>query len=336
MDNRKNLLLGVFVVLFCTGVLYFSGQFSAGTATAGADVTSVASSRHSAILSDPRWNILFTAGFAVFAVFSFMLLVRSFRGTLPAGVSSPLTPCVSAFAVIFVFFVLTLAIPGMRSMLMMMLADISGVCQLILLILVVGLLLNFGHFIFLNREFMSFVSLKQHLDQLDSTDSDYLDKVERILDNETHGILKGKWRSLKAIFRHLDRADFATVMSFSDIREDLKEAKILFIIRLLPLLGLIGTVMGFVMAVVGMQQAAVNMVDFSSFKGNMLNALGGMRYAFLTTLGGMVGMVLVMMVNSLIGEARKRLLLLEDEFFYLHIFVPYVSASGKEDREDRE
>ena len=78
-----------------------------------------------------------------------------------------------------------------------------------------------------------------------------------------------------------------------------------------------------------MQAAAANMNDFNSFKGNLLDALGGMKSAFLTTLVGMVAMVLVMWVNALIDESRQRILLQEADFLYTRLFLPgkkYVSV----------
>jgi len=95
----------------------------------------------------------------------------------------------------------------------------------------------------------------------------------------------------------------------------------------LPLLGLLGTVVGFSVALVGMKKAAANMVDFSSFKGHMLDTLGGMQTAFLTTLGGIGGMLVVLLLNSMLCEARKRIMLLEDECLYLHVFLPVFKAS---------
>ncbi len=136
------------------------------------------------------------------------------------------------------------------------------------------------------------------------------------------GLLKSKWQNIKISLEETLSADYEMLVSFPDQAELLKESKVSFIIKILPILGMIGTVLGFTVAVVGMQAAAANMNDFSTFKGNLLDALGGMKTAFLTTLAGMVAMVLVMWANALIDESRRRILLQEAEFLYTRLFLP--------------
>jgi len=141
--------------------------------------------------------------------------------------------------------------------------------------------------------------------------------------NESGGILNRKWRNLSQTLQNAIYTDYEILVSFPDEHELLKESKISFVIKILPLLGMVGTVLGFTLAVVGMESAASTMNDFASFKGNLLNALGGMKTAFLTTLTGMIAMIFVMWLNSLIEESRRHILLLETEFLFISLFLPW-------------
>jgi len=199
--------------------------------------------------------------------------------------------------------------------------DTSGISQIVLIVMTIGLGAIFFQFLSLRREYVNFVDIRNRIGRLMAAKKwDLLESIA-IMDG-AQGLLKSKWRNIKIGLEETLSADYETLISFPDQAELLKESKVSFIIKILPILGMIGTVLGFTVAVVGMQGAAANMNDFSSFKGNLLNALGGMKSAFLTTLAGMVAMVLVMWVNALIDESRRRILLQEAEFLYTRLFLP--------------
>lgn len=200
--------------------------------------------------------------------------------------------------------------------------DTSGISQVIAIIMLVGLATNFLQYLSLEKEHRIFLEAEQQIIGIDPEANDWLVRIDHIM-KPRHSVLAQKWNNLRDVFEYTLHADYETLMAFPNQREFLKESKVSFIIKILPLLGMIGTVLGFTLAVTGMRDAATSMQDFSSFKGNMLESLGGMKNAFLTTLTGMVGMVIVMWINSLIEESRRRILLAEDEYLYITFFLPW-------------
>jgi len=211
--------------------------------------------------------------------------------------------------------------PMVRGVVEQMASDETGICQTILAIMLLGLGGVMLQLLGLQREHRQLIFLEDRLTASTRTAEQLLDETEKTLIG-ARGVLGEKYRNLKDAMDHAARADYETLVSFPNQRELLKESKISFVIKVLPILGMIGTVLGFTLAVLGMQSAATNMHDFASFKGNMLDALGGMKNAFLTTLAGMAGMVAVMWANSVMEEARRRVLLLEDELLYIRFFLP--------------
>jgi hypothetical protein len=199
--------------------------------------------------------------------------------------------------------------------------DTSGISQIVMIVMAIGLVVICFQFFTLRREYASFVDIRNRVKRVSGTGDWNLVQSMTIMDG-AQGLLKSKWQNIKVCFEKNLSSEYETLISFPDQAELLKESKISFIIKILPVLGMIGTVLGFTVAVVGMQSAAANMNDFSSFKGNLIEALGGMKTAFLTTLVGMVAMVLVMWVNALIDESRRRILLQEAEFLYIRFFLP--------------
>ena len=212
-------------------------------------------------------------------------------------------------------------IPSVHKTVYLAFHDTSGICQIVLTVMTIGLGAIYFQFLSLRREYVNFVDIRNRMGRLRAARKwDLLESIA-IMDS-AQGLLKSKWQNIKIGLEETISADYETLISFPDQAELLKESKVSFIIKILPVLGMIGTVLGFTLAVVGMQAAAANMNDFSSFKGNLLDALGGMKSAFLTTLAGMVAMVLVMWVNALIDESRRRILLQEAEFLYTRLFLP--------------
>ena len=199
--------------------------------------------------------------------------------------------------------------------------DTSGISQLVLIVMTIGLGVILVQFLSLRREYANFVDIRKRVSRVTTERERDLLQSMAIMDG-ARGLLESKWQNIKIGLEETLSADYETLISFPDQAELLKESKISFIIKILPVLGMIGTVLGFTVAVVGMQAAAADMNDFSSFKGNLLDALGGMKSAFLTTLAGMAAMVLVMWVNALIDESRRRILLQEAEFLYTRLFLP--------------
>lgn len=213
-------------------------------------------------------------------------------------------------------------LPSIRELVRQMIFDTSGICQIILTTMFFGLTAGLFQLLSLQREYRNFRKIENQLVTIHPDAQQQLEQVSRIM-AQTRGIFRKKWENMKNVMDYAAHADYETLMSFPNEREILKESKLSFIIKILPILGLIGTVVGFTLAVVGMQSAASSMADFSSFKGNMLEALGGMKTAFLTTLTGMIGMLLVMWISSLLEESRRRILLMEDEFLYIRSFLPW-------------
>ena len=215
------------------------------------------------------------------------------------------------------------AVPAVQETVIHMILEPSGICQLIMVIMLIGLGVNCFQFFSLRSEYHSFIRVKYQLEGLTFRDEEHLNHVIDVMDH-SQGLLRRKWQNLKESIEYAQHPDFDTLASFPDQHELLKEGKISLIIRILPVLGIVGTVTGFSLAVVGMLDAASNMNDFYGFKGNLIVSLGGMKSAFLTTLAGMVAMIIVMWLNSLIEESRQRVLLIEAEFLYVRIFLPWL------------
>jgi len=214
-------------------------------------------------------------------------------------------------------------LPGqVRGTLPLVFQDASGISQLIFLIMVLGLAIIVLQFFYLRGEYNGFLRIRERLASLRIQDEEHFDQAVTVMHQST-GLLRSKWENLRHIFEAALHADYDMLISFPDQQELLKESKISFIIKILPIFGMIGTILGFTLAVVGMQTAATNMSDFSTFKGNLLDALGGMKVAFVTTLTGLVAMAMVMWLNTMIEESRRRILLMEAEFLYLRLFLPW-------------
>ncbi len=222
-----------------------------------------------------------------------------------------------------------LIIAPIREMLAMMLVEKSGISQIILAVILFGVSLCVFQFQRQRREYHEFIALRAAVSRLSADDPAYPERIRVLFERLPRGALKSKWRNLLESSKLYGcHPDFETLVSLVDERQSLKESKVVFSIKALPLLGLLGTVVGFSVALVGMKKAAANMVDFTSFKGNMMETLGGMQTAFLTTLGGIGGMIIVLLLNSMLCEARKRIMLLEDEFLYIHVFLPLSRTSA--------
>jgi len=221
-----------------------------------------------------------------------------------------------------ILFRLLWSVPSVKATIILMFYDGSGICQLILLIMFMGLTINFLQFLSLQNEYKGFLKTRSKLAARSPDNQDQLEPISQVM-NESGGILNRKWRNLSQTLQNAIYTDYEILVSFPDEHELLKESKISFVIKILPLLGMVGTVLGFTLAVVGMESAASTMNDFASFKGNLLNALGGMKTAFLTTLTGMIAMIFVMWLNSLIEESRRHILLLETEFLFISLFLPW-------------
>lgn len=274
--------------------------------------------------------------FALFSIGMVVLLIYTVRSVRsPRLKADPLlTPRLTIFFLL-VMTPLVVAFPPVFETVRLMFVDQSGISQIILIIMTAGIGIDLYQYRSLANELRSCQTILDSAQSLHNIHaSNYLEKLQSIIREHATGNLLGKWRNLKDVEAHHDVADFELLMSFPNQSEFLREGKINFIIKLLPLLGMIGTIVGFVAAVVGMQSAAANMVNFESFKGNMVDALGGMRTAFVTTLAGLVGMIIVMFLNSALLESRRRILLMEDEFFYKFLFLPYKKNPAKKEESD--
>lgn len=209
-----------------------------------------------------------------------------------------------------------------RHTMLLAIEDPSGISQFIIAIMLLGLSVIIYHFIFLHKEYGAFLRIKSIVSRMPVEDLDGINKIMSLM-NDSTGLLKDKWLNLKYTLEADLSPDYELLISFHDQRELLKEYKLGFIVKILPIIGMLGTILGFTLAVVGMQTAAVNMSDFFTFKGNLLDALGGMKVAFLTTLMGLISMAIVMWLNSQIEEVRRHILLLEAELLYIHVYLPW-------------
>ena len=231
-------------------------------------------------------------------------------------------PKLTAFLLI-ILFRFSWEISGIRATIILMLVDSSGICQLIMTIMSIGLGACTLQFLSLRNEYRGFLRARSDAGRISFHDEKQAAHVMEVMD-ETQGLLRRKWENLKNTIKYAQHGDFDALTDFPDQHELLKEGKISFIIKILPILGIVGTVAGFTLAVVGMLDAAADMNDFYSFKANLIASLGGMKSAFLTTLAGMVAMVLVMWLNVMIEDSRRRVLLIEAEFLYVRIFLPWL------------
>jgi biopolymer transport protein ExbB/TolQ len=279
-----------------------------------------------------RWGWIIPLGIGAVVAFYIIKRNNSESTVLKAG---PLLLPQLALLFLFVCLVTGVTIPAVQETLQLMLYEKSGICIFILILMIVGIGINIYQFIFLSYEYWSFRDLEENLDNTERMNSAEYQKIQQLMELSARGIFKEKWSNIKKSIDCIHYSDFELLMSYPREREELKESKISFIIKTLPLLGMIGTVTGFILAVAGMQGAASNMVDFSSFKGHMIGSLDGMQNAFLTTLAGMVGMVVVMLLNSLLAETRKRILLFQDEFLYIKIYLPYLKFYKESQREEK-
>ena len=250
-----------------------------------------------------------------------------FRGRRMFGAvkleSSPLRAPAIGMVVLLLVVAYGLSVPAIQNDLNMMLHETTGICRVILTIMLLALGSSVWQFLALRREHQAFLTVKGLSTPLDRSDPELPTKLERLFNLYAIGTLAEKWRNLKAAAAYADLADYETLMAFPDQREALRESKISFVIKALPLMGMVGTVAGFVIAMIGMLAAATHMADFNSFKGSMLSSLDGMSSSFLTTLSGMGAMLLVMFLNTLVAESRSRVMLLEDEYLYLHVYLPW-------------
>lgn len=267
-----------------------------------------------AIFSWASWIIGCGAGFLCI----YALCVRISRSK-----EDPLFAPMTTLLLFVFLFRLFLSVPGVKKTVILMLLDPSGISQLIMVIMLIGLGICCFQLFSLRKEYRGFVRVRSQIEGLLLNSENQLDAIKAVLD-QSQGLLKRKWINLKDSIAYAHHPDFDTLADFPDQREILKEGKISFIIKILPVLGIIGTVAGFTLAVVGMLDAASNMNDFYNFKGNLIASLGGMKSAFLTTLAGMVAMIIVMWINSVIEESRRRVLLIEAEFLYVRVFLPWL------------
>jgi hypothetical protein len=320
---RKSIVLPLLIVVLSCGVLLLSGSFLQDTGIAGnGDAAGVPSGYLSFL------HLSVTAVCAGTAVVLFLLLLRSIIPSASSReVSNPLRGPAFGFAGMLLFLMLVAIVPPLRGLFGMMVRDSSGICQTVVVVTASGILASFLQFLFLSREFRDLERLRRGTESRTGREDSFQNPLFEQMGDDS--MLKRKWRAIRETEGN-PRADFETLVSFSDLLEIGKESRISCFIKVLPLLGLIGTVTGFVTAVSGMQRAAAGMADFSSFKGDMLGALGGMETAFLTTLAGMVGMVLLMSLHSLLSEARKRILTLENEFLYTRYFAPGTNSGSSQ------
>lgn len=240
----------------------------------------------------------------------------------------PLFPIKGTLLLLVVLLRLAWEVQTVRATLIQAIRDSSGICQVIMVVFAIGLASCLLHFLWLKREYNGFLKVRSRLVSVPLKKREDMDEALSIME-EARGLLRNKWHNVKENLQDNLNSEYDTLITFPDQREFLKEGKVTFIIKILPIIGMVGTVLGFTVAVVGMQQAAGTMSDFTSFKGNLLQALGGMKTAFLTTLVGMVAMLLVMWVNSLIEQARRQVLSSEAEFLYMRLFLPLRKITQK-------
>ena len=253
---------------------------------------------------------------------------RKARLGLSGGDGDPLWSVSLTMGFLLLLIPLSFVIPPMRELIMLMVFEKSGISQIILAVAALGSILTVFQYFELRRELMAFAEAKAALSRLPKDDPKYPEQMSAIHLSIEGCALKSKWTNMLDSRKTIGNVpDFEILTSLVDEREMLRESKVVFSIKALPLLGLFGTVVGFSVALVGMKEAAANMVDFNSFKGNMMSTLGGMQTAFLTTMGGIGGMLLVLLLNSMLCEARRRIMLLEDEFLYIHVYLPMFKSS---------
>lgn len=312
-------LLGIFTSVWFYA---FSKSPGGGTTTAAANAITSASLQRGHLVAAVLCLLL------IVAIWVFLYRGRQDFGAVQFEndpVRAPILGLVATLALI----AFGLCLPAVQESVNMMLRETTYICRMILVIMVLGLAGNAWQVFTLRREHRAFQAVKGLSTPLDRGDPELPHKLERIFNLHAAGALAEKWRNLKAAAAYSDLADYETLMAFPDQREFLRESRISFVIKILPLMGLLGTVVGFVMAVVGMQQAATKMSDFNAFKDSMLSSLDGMSSAFLTTLAGIAAMLLVMFVNVLVAEARNRVMLLEDEHLYLSVYLPWRRLLGE-------
>jgi hypothetical protein len=275
-----------------------------------------------------RGNAIFSWASGIFALLATFILLYIVIKHFLEKEDDPLFSPKATLLLMIVLMRLSVEVPNVHKTLSLAFRDTSGISQLVLLVMTIGLVTIFFQFLSLRQEFANFVIIRDRMAY--QGEAEQWDPVKSLaIMEDAQGLLRAKWQNIKISIQKGLSSDYETLVSFPDQAELLKESKVSFIIKILPVLGMIGTVLGFTVAVVGMQAAAANMNDFNSFKGNLLDALGGMKSAFLTTLVGMVAMVLVMWVNALIDESRQRILLQEADFLYTRLFLPgkkYVSV----------
>lgn len=258
------------------------------------------------------------------AIVAFILLVISidFMEKRSKKEPNPLFPAKITGLVFVVGVSLAFSSDTVRQTMRLAIEDSSGISQFIIAIMMLGLGVIIYHYVFLHKEYGDFLRIKSLASRIPMDDPDRIAKTVSLM-NSASGLLKSKWRNLKFTLEADLSPDYDLLISFHDQRELLKESKLAFVVKILPIIGMVGTILGFTLAVVGMQTAAVNMSDFSTFKGNLLDALGGMKVAFLTTLMGLVSMALVMWLNHQIEEVRRHILLLEAELLYIRVYLPW-------------
>ncbi len=312
--GREGLLIvGAFLFPFYVGTL-----LSEWLAQALGRVGEVSGNFVSSIDLDIVVNVTST----IIATFAALALAFTAAGRILSKDNHPLFATQATLLVMVLLASVARSFEQIRETLPLVFQDASGISQIIFLIMVLGLSIIVLQFLYLREEYKGFLLISARLKTVAVQDAFQFAEAAAIMHQST-GLLRSKWENLRHIFETALQADYDMLISFPDQQELLKESKISFIIKILPIFGMIGTILGFTLAVVGMQAAATNMSDFSTFKGNLLDALGGMKVAFVTTLTGMVAMAMVMWLNTMIEESRRRILLLEAELLYLRLFLPW-------------
>ncbi len=264
--------------------------------------------------------------FTISAILALFLLAYLIVRKLSEKEDDPLLPVGLTLLLLVVLLRAGWEIDTARKTIVQAFQDPTGICQVILVVFFIGVGACVLHFLWLRGEYKGFMNLRSRLQNLSVRGEEDVRTALTIMGG-AQGLLQKKWRNVQENLQADLDSDFDGLIGFPDQREFLKEAKLSFIIKILPIIGMVGTVLGFTVATVGMQEAAGTMSDFSSFKGNLLDALGGMKTAFLTTLVGMVAMLLVLWVNTLIEQARRQILSLEAEFLYIKLYLPLRKVS---------
>jgi biopolymer transport protein ExbB/TolQ len=292
-----------------------------------------------------RWLFypLFALAFSLLVLsertYSFFLsevLPRAFIGAALAGVFIALvwlsflihenlrSPNVTTHAffwlgAILLMLCLLMQVPSVQLITLQLLLDTTWISQTILLIFLAGLSADVVQLWQLRKEDGVFQNIRKILKahSVRPPTQEFLNQLLPYRDSLTYK----KIRLLLTQHARGGAFDFKSLMGFSNQSELNRMSKLNYVAKILPVLGLVGTVVGFTLSIIGMQDSAQAIADFTRFKNSMIEALEGMKTAFQTTLIGMVTMGIIIFLNLLVSESRNRLLRSVDEMLYTEIFT---------------